>query len=128
MKMDKTNRFEDVSFAQIDYDRFKRTGIPEVVFCEGKTPQQTAEIFEKLAKHNGFALATRANAVFQRAIRRKTPKAVWNRQAKVVSVGGPIYPKDPKLYVMVISAGTGDIPVAEEAKTTLEFFGIEVKT
>lgn len=116
------------NFAQIDYSRFNRTGIPEVVFCPGKTPIQAAVIFEKLAKQNGFAFATRADAAFQRAIRRKTPKAVWNRQAQVVSVGGPVYPKNPNQYVAVVSAGTGDIPAAEEAKATLEFFGIEVKT
>lgn len=126
--MDKSIEFADIGFAQIDYGRFHRTGIPEAVFCPGKTPVQAATIFSKLAKHHGFAIATKANLTYQRAIRRKIPQAVWHRQAEIVTLGGPIYPKNTKQYVAVVAAGTGDIPIAEEAKVTLEFFGIKVKS
>ncbi len=121
------NIIEDLGFAQIDHDRFERTGIPEVVFCQGKTPEQAAEIFSKLVAKSGFALATRAKLRHKNAIQQKIPGAAWHKQAHVVTFGGPIYPKDNIKYVAVVTAGTGDIPVAEEARITLEFFGIQVK-
>lgn len=118
---------EDLGFAQIDHGRFARTGIPEVVFCEGKTSEQAAEIFSKHVDNNGFALATRAKSRHRRAIQQKIPEATWHGQACIMSFGGPLYPKDMKKYVVVMTAGTGDIPVAEEARVTLEFFGIRVE-
>lgn len=118
---------EDLGFAQIDHGRFQRTGIPEVVFCEGKTPEQAADIFSRLAANSGFALATRVKPRHQRAIQKKVPEALWYEQAGIMTVGGSLYPKNTKRYVMVVTAGTGDIPVAEEARVTLEFFGIRVE-
>jgi NCAIR mutase (PurE)-related protein len=118
---------EDIGFATVDHGRFERTGIPEVVFCEGKTPAQAAAIFSTLAAKSGFALATRANLRHQKAIVRKNPKAIAYKQARAVSLGGPIYPKEHSRYTVIVTAGTGDIPVAEEARVTLEFFGIRVE-
>ena len=118
---------EDLGFAQVDHGRFQRTGIPEVVFCEGKTPEQTADIFSRLVANSGFALATRVKPRHQKAIQKKVPEAVWHEQAGIMTVGGPLYPQNTERYVVVVTAGTGDIPVAEEARVTLEFFGIRVK-
>lgn len=122
------NKIENLGFAQIDHGRFGRTGIPEVVFCEGKTPEQAAEIFSRLAASSGFALATRVKPRHQKAIQKKVPKTVWHEQARVMTVGGPVYSKDAEHYVVVVAAGTGDIPTAEEARVTLEFFGIRTET
>ena len=121
------NTIEDLGFAQIDHGRFERTGIPEVVFCQGKTPEQAAEIFSKLVTKSGFALATRTSLRHKKAIQQKNPEATWYEQARMITFGGPIYPKDNIKYVAVVTAGTGDIPVAEEARIVLEFFGIQVK-
>lgn len=118
---------ENLGFAQIDHGRFERTGIPEVVFCEGKTPEQAAEIFSRLAANSGFALATRVKPRHKKAIQQKVLKAVWHEQAGIMTVGGPLYSKNTEQYVVVVTAGTGDIPVAEEARVTLEFFGIRVE-
>ena len=71
-------RTENLGFAQIDHGRFERTGIPEVVFCEGKTPEQTAEIFSRLAANNEFAMATRVKPRHQKAIQNKVPETVWH--------------------------------------------------
>ena len=120
-------QLEDLGFAQIDHGRFKRTGIPEVVFCLGKKPDQAAEIVSRLASESGFALATRASLRHKKAIQKKVPVMVWHEQARMITVGGPIYPDTHGRYVVVVTAGTGDIPVAEEARVTIEFFGIRVR-
>lgn len=122
------SKIEDLSFAQIDHGRFERTGIPEVVFCEGKKPEQAAVIVSRLVAKSGCAFATRVSLRHKKAIRQKIPNMVWHELARVVTVGGPMYPKDDQRYVVVITAGTGDIPVAEEARVTLEFFGIRTET
>lgn len=121
------NTIEDIGFAQIDHGRFGRTGIPEVVFCEGKTPKQAAEIFSKLAVNSGFALATRVKPRHQKAIQKKVPETIWHEQAGIMTVGGPLYSNNTERYVVVVTAGTGDIPIAEEARVTLEFFGIRTE-
>ncbi len=122
-----TTQTEDLGFAKIDHGRFERTGIPEVVFCEGKTPEQAAEIMSRLIEKSGFAIATRVGLRHKKAIQQKIPQMVWFEQARMVTFGGPLYPKDENRYVAVVTAGTGDIPVAEEARVTLEFFGIRVE-
>lgn len=122
------SKIEDLGFAQIDHGRFERTGIPEVVFCEGKRPEHAAEIVSRLVAKSGFALATRVSLRHKRAIQKLTPNLVWHEQARMVTVGGPIYPRDDRHYAVVITAGTGDVPVAEEARVTLEFFGVRTET
>jgi len=118
---------EDLSFARIDYPRARRTGSPEVVFCEGKTPDQAARIFARLAAHDGRAMATRASPAHARAICERTPQAQDHAEARVVMLGRAELPKDaaPAL-VLVATGGTADIPVAEEAALTAAFNGCHV--
>jgi hypothetical protein len=115
---------EDLDFAQIDHHRELRCGFPEVIFCPGKTPEQVARIAERMGRVGSTVLATRASAEQIRAVRRKFPKARVETAARAVIVG----PKPPITggRVTVVSAGTSDIPVAEEARVTAELMGVGV--
>ena len=118
--------FEDLGFAKVDHHRALRNGMPEVILGEGKTPAQTAGIFERLAKHGGNILATRANEKQFAAVRKKVRGVEYRELARAI-----VLHKDSKKYgkgiVAVVSAGTSDIPVAEEAVVTAEMMGNEVE-
>jgi len=118
---------EEISFARIDYERTERKGSPEVVFCEGKTPEQAASIFARLVAHDGRALATRASPAHAQAIAEQTPQACYHAEARLVVLGQAQLPAQaaPAL-VLVATGGTADIPVAEEAALTAEFNGCRV--
>jgi hypothetical protein len=118
--------FEDLGFAKIDHHRALRTGFPEVVYCEGKLPEQAAEIVARLAAHNVAVLATRASAEVYQAIAKRFPKAQYHEMARIVVVGKPRRVTKAK-SVVVVSAGTADMPVAEEAAITAETLGRKVK-
>lgn len=117
---------ERLSFATIDHRRDERTGLPEVVYCEGKTPLQAAAIAERIWRRSGRLLATRAGVDHAAAIAAAVPGAVHNPVARTVSVGRPDVPIGER--VLVITAGTSDRPVAEEAIETLRMFGRPVET
>ncbi len=117
---------ERLSFATIDHRRDERTGLPEVVFCEGKTPLQAAAIAERIWRRSGRLLATRAGVDHAAAIAAALPGAVHNPLARTVSVGAPDVPAGGR--VIVITAGTSDQSVAEEAIETLRMFGRPVET
>lgn len=117
---------ERLPFATIDHRREERTGLPEVVFCKGKTPLQAAAIAERIWRRSGRLLATRAGVDHAAAIAAAVPGAVHNPVARTVSAGRP-----DRLTggpVLVITAGTSDQPVAEEALETLRMFGRPVET
>ncbi len=118
--------FEDLGFAKVDHHRTLRAGMPEVIFGQGKTPAHTAGIFARLAKHGGNVLATRADAKQFAAVKRKVRSAEYRELARAI-----ILQKDSRKYgkgkVAVVSAGTSDIPVAEEAVVTAELMGNEVQ-
>jgi pyridinium-3,5-biscarboxylic acid mononucleotide synthase len=118
--------FEDLGFAKVDHHRALRTGMPEVIFGERKTPAQVAGIFAKLAKHGGNVLATRADAKQYAAVKKLVRGAKYRELARAI-----VLERDQKKYgkgvVTVVSAGTGDIPVAEEAVVTAELMGNEVQ-
>jgi pyridinium-3,5-biscarboxylic acid mononucleotide synthase len=118
--------FEDLGFAKIDHHRKLRVGMPEVIFGQGKTPSQTAQIFARLAKHGGNVLATRADARQFAAVKKKIAKAEYRELARAI-----ILQRDRTTYgkgrISVVSAGTSDIPVAEEAVVTAEIMGNEVE-
>jgi pyridinium-3,5-biscarboxylic acid mononucleotide synthase len=117
--------FEDVGFAKIDHHRRVRSGMPEVIFSQGKTPAQVAKIFERMAAHGGNVLATRATAEHFRAVKKVVRKAEYRELARAITLQ-----QDPASYgkgvIVVVSAGTSDIPVAEEALVTAEVMGNEV--
>jgi len=115
--------FEDAGFAKVDHHRSLRTGLPEVIFAQGKTPAQVADIFSRLAASGVNVLATRADAAAAAAVHAIIPAAVYNEVARTISLG---HAQEKKGKVAVVCAGTSDIPVAEEAAITAELFGCTV--
>jgi NCAIR mutase (PurE)-related protein len=118
--------FEDLGFAKVDHHRALRQGMPEVIFSQGKTPTQVAKIFSRLAEHDGNVLATRASEEQFRAVVAEVPKATYRPLARAITLQ-----RDRKRYgkgvIAVVSAGTSDIPVAEEAVVTAELMGNRVQ-
>jgi pyridinium-3,5-biscarboxylic acid mononucleotide synthase len=164
--------YEEMGFARVDTHRRLRTGYPEIVFCQGKTPEQAAAIVARLAETNEFVLATRAAPEHAEAIRRQFPEALYHEPARIVEVrsdrpptadqgsreeeahlallragrppleeeiGRPLDGEASVLgaggrrsavggpFILVISAGTADIPVAEEAVVTAQALGSRVE-
>jgi pyridinium-3,5-biscarboxylic acid mononucleotide synthase len=118
--------FEDLGFANIDHHRALRVGMPEVVFGPGKTPEQLTEIFARLARRKTNVLATRVSPEQARALRRRLRKAEHHELARAVTLT-----QDTTIHgkgkIAVVSAGTSDIPVAEEAVVTAQIMGNEVQ-
>jgi len=118
--------FEDLGFAKVDHHRPLRVGMPEVIFGQGKTPAQTAAIFGRLAKHGTNVLATRASREQFTVVKKKVRKAEYRELARAI-----VLQQDKTRYgkgtIAVVSAGTSDIPVAEEAVVTAELMGNEVR-
>ncbi|HEY5752762.1 MAG TPA: nickel pincer cofactor biosynthesis protein LarB [Chthoniobacterales bacterium] len=121
--MDHTS-FVHAENARVDTGRHKRCGFPEVIFCEGKTPNEVASISVVLAKTAGIVLGTRASRQQYDAVLSVLPEAVFNERARCITWNGPaVSPLMGK--VAVVCAGTSDAPVAGEAVVTLETFGVE---
>jgi pyridinium-3,5-biscarboxylic acid mononucleotide synthase len=118
--------FEDLGFAKVDHHRALRAGIPEVILGEGKTPAQVATIFARLAEHGGNILATRANEKQFAAVKKKVRAAQYRRLARAIVLQRD-HTKHGKGVIAVVSAGTSDIPIAEEAVATAELMGNEVE-
>lgn len=116
--------FEDLGFAKLDTHREIRTGFGEVVFCSGKRDAHLKQIFQKLAEKEGNVLGTRASREQFELIRTLCPDAVYDPLARLVKVIRK--PVELRGSVAVCTAGTADIPVAEEAAQTAEFFGSKV--
>jgi pyridinium-3,5-biscarboxylic acid mononucleotide synthase len=118
--------FEDLGFAKVDHHRNLRVGTPEVIFGQGKTPAQMAQIFVRLAKHDGNVLATRADQKQFAAVKKAVRGAVYREPSRTI-----VLQRDKKKYgkgiIAVVSAGTSDIPVAEEAVATAEMMGNDVE-
>lgn len=119
--------YEDLQFAKIDHHRMLRQGFPEVVFCQGKTIEQVAEIMKCLINHNTNILATRANKQMFEAVQAVIPDAEYHELAKLIIVKREEVKVDEKRFILVMTAGTSDIPVAEEAALTAEIMGNNVK-
>jgi len=118
--------FEDLGFAKLDHHRALRVGMPEVVFGQGKTPAQMAQIFSRLARHESNILATRATNDQFVAVRKKVRKAEYRELARAIVLQRD-HRKCGKGTIAVVSAGTSDIPVAEEAVVTAEIMGNDVE-
>lgn len=116
----------DLSFARVDGHRTLRKGFPEVIYCEGKTPDQVVKIARAILRHNDNLLGTRASPETYRAIRRVFPKANYHKAARAITVSRHALPKASGT-IAVLCAGTTDIPVAEEAVVTAEIMGNHVK-
>jgi NCAIR mutase (PurE)-related protein len=119
--------YEELGFANLDHHRALRQGAPEVVFCPGKTLEQIVIIVERLAERSERVIATRADPGVFAAIRACFPEAHYYEAARIVLVGSPPPPPDTPHYVNVVTGGTADIPVAEEAAVTAELLGSRVE-
>ncbi len=118
--------YEDLGYARLDHHRALRQGFPEVVFAQGKTPDQVTDIIARLSERNDRVLATRASPETYQAVRAHIPDAAYyaigrliviNRSTDHAGVPG----------IVLASAGTADIPVAEEAAVTAELMGNQVE-
>lgn len=115
----RTLPYEDLGFARVDHHRSIRCGFPEVIFCEGKTPAQVAEIFDRCAAHADNVLATRATAAAYEAVAARQPAATYHEPARCITLRR-LRPTEGLPGVAIVAAGTADTPVAEEARVTVE--------
>ncbi len=124
--------FEDIGFAKVDHHRSLRSGMPEAIYAEGKTPEQVAAIFERLARTGVPALATRARPEHAQAVLALIPQATYHPLARCVTLPGhsaepsSLEADQEKGTIAVVCAGTSDLPVAEEAALTAELYGARV--
>lgn len=122
----RTLPYEDLGFARLDTHRSLRVGFAEVVFCQGKTPEQVAAILARLAAGGGSVLATRATPAHYEAARATVAAAVYHDVARCIVVEGK-YCQRKHGPVVVLAAGTADLPVAEEAAVTAATMGCDVQ-
>ena len=118
--------YQDIGHTKIDNHREVRTGYPEVIYCAGKTPGQVRDIFEAMMERNNNVIATRAEEPTYQAVSRAFPDAEYHETARIITLK-----RKPltlaKTSISVVTAGTSDMPVAEEAAITAGFFGNPVK-
>jgi len=117
--------YTDLGFARIDHHREIRTGYPEIVYCARKTTEQVRGIFGVMIKKENNVMGTRATEEMFDAVKLLTAKAVYYPEARILSVQKK-QPEMPDTKIAVITAGTSDIPVAEEAAVTAELLGNQV--
>lgn len=120
--------YKEMGFANLDNHRQIRTGFPEIVYCERKTCEQVGEIFFELAKH-GTVLGTRASENDYLYVKKKVANAIYHSKARIIEVNREANQSNtanPQAKLTVVSAGTADIPVAEEAAVTAEVLGMNV--
>lgn len=117
--------FEDLGFARLDTGRKERTGFPETVFCQGKEDSFLREIFKRLYEKNGEVLGTRASAAQFEVVKAVLPEVRYDAVSRLLTIQNE--EKKQTGNIIVCSAGTADIPVAQEAAGTAEFFGCRVR-
>lgn len=117
--------FQDLGHARVDHHRSLRSGLPEVVYAAGKTPDQTASIFDALAADGVDVLATRADSTTANAVLARHPAAVYSPLARTIALRQS-NTAETRGHVAVLCAGTSDLAVAEEAAVTAETFGARV--
>lgn len=117
--------YADLGFANVDHHRAVRTGYPEVIYGENKTPEQVGIIMNELASKGGNIMATRCSADMYSKVREMVPGAVYHEKARIIALVQNEDKTDAGT-VAVVTAGTSDIPVAEEAAVTSEMMGAEV--
>jgi pyridinium-3,5-biscarboxylic acid mononucleotide synthase len=117
--------YTDLGFARIDHHRELRTGYPEIIYCAGKTTDQVKEIFRVMSAKENNVIGTRANSEMYETVRSILPAAVYYPVARIISLQNK-KPPVPESRIAVITAGTSDMPVAEEASITAELLGNNV--
>jgi NCAIR mutase (PurE)-related protein len=120
--------FEDIGFARIDHHRSLRKGFPEVIYGEGKTAAQVLEIMIRMARQGENILVARLDQTKARTVMKKYPRAIYHPLSRVLTLEKkPALVQSARGTVLVISAGTSDIPVAEEALITARVMGNPVE-
>lgn len=117
--------FEDMGYAKLDTQREIRSGYPEVVYCSGKADGHLLRIFETLYRENGEVLGTRASKEQYELVRESIPEIGYDEISRILKIEKP--GKTRSGLIAVCTAGTADIPVAEEAAQTAEYFGNQVE-
>lgn len=117
---------EDLEFAKLDVQRGVRRRFGEVVFCDGKSPEQCVEILLHLRKHQRLAFGTRSGEEVVNLLRGRGEEPLWFPEARIVALGEP-YPTSAQGRVAVVTAGTSDMPIAEEAAITAGLLGANVE-
>ncbi|SDZ83504.1 nickel pincer cofactor biosynthesis protein LarB [Selenomonas ruminantium] len=122
--------FEEMQFAEIDHHRELRQGMPEVIYAAGKTPEQVRDIFASLYSHSdGNLLATRASRAHYDKVLEKVPEAEYDETARLIYLDRDrSLQRDENHQILILTAGTSDVPVAEEARLTAYLLGNDVKT
>ena len=117
--------YTDLGFARIDHHREIRTGYPEIVYCAGKSAEQVVEIFRVMSDRQNNVIGTRADKKVFESVKKRLPDAVFYPVARIISIQKKKQPA-PATRIAVITAGTSDMPVAEEAAVTAELLGNNV--
>lgn len=118
--------YEDIGFAKLDTHRDLRRGFPEVIFCQGKTTEQVIEIIGKLSTGDRIVMATKADPDLYAAVKAVHPDARYEQSAGIILTGPQPQPRTEK-KIAVVSAGTSDMPIADEAAVTAEAMGNPVE-
>lgn len=118
--------YEEMGFAKIDSQRHLRKGFPEVIFCQGKTLEQISKITIRIKEIKGKIIATRATSEIYQTIKEIIPEVTYFKEARIVAVKEEEKKVSSK-YILVVSGGTADIPVAEEAAVIAELMGNKVE-
>jgi hypothetical protein len=121
--------YEDLGYARLDLHRALRNAMPEVVLCEGKTTQQTVAILKRLWQHHDRILGTRVSPDMAESILKEIPAARYEPVSRLVMLVKGTSPSPPGAspFALIVTGGTADMPVAEEAAQTLEFLGSRVQ-
>ena len=117
--------YEEMGYAKLDTQREIRSGYPEVVYCSGKADEHLLKIFETLYRENGEVLGTRASMEQYELVRQSIPEINYDKISRILKIEKP--GKQQNGLIAVCTAGTADIPVAEEAARTAEYFGNRVE-
>ena len=120
----KNNNYEDLGYAKIDHNRKERTGLSEVIFCQGKPDEFLSKIYTTIYNENGEVLGTRASNEQYELLKKDIPNIQYDNISKILKLEKE---KDKLGYIAICTGGTADIPVAEEAAQTAEFFGSKVE-
>lgn len=118
-----TNTIESLGFAQIDHHRELRQGFPEVILCERKTENQVATIAKRIVDHGSLLLATRATKEHYASVQKVIRKTRYNAAARTITANEHLIKEQGKGTILIVTAGTSDLPVAEEAREAARMMG-----
>lgn len=123
----KTLPFEDLGYAKVDHHRHIRNGYPEVIYCEGKTDEHIIGIVEKMNQKSSNILGTRAKKETYEKLKKLYPNCEYEELSRIIKIKNSSIENKGKGKIIVVTGGTSDIPVAEEAYHTAQFLGNDVE-